>query len=67
MPQMPLSQARGLLERAGYTVRASRKRQDRIIVARGRLITSLAVLYGYVSQERVKRLLELAMPSMPIV
>ena len=60
MSQMPVGQAQSLLEKAGYSVRMSRKRQGRVIVARGKLSASLVVLHGCVSQERVRRLLELA-------
>ena len=60
MSQMPVGQAKSLLQKAGYSVRMSRKRQGRLIVARGKLSASLAVLHGAVSEERVGRLLELA-------
>ena len=63
MSQMPVAQANSLLQKAGYSVRMSRKRQGRLIVARGELSASPAVLHGAVSQERVGRLLELAKSS----
>ena len=44
MSQMPVGQAKSLLEKAGYSVRMSRKHQGRLIVARGKLSASLAVL-----------------------
>ena len=60
MPQMPVGHAQSVLEKAGYSVRMSRKRQGRVIVSRDKLSASLVVLHGCVSQERVRRLLELA-------
>ena len=51
MSQMPVGQAKSLLEKAGYSVRMSRKRQGRLIVARGKQSASLVVLQGAVSQE----------------
>ena len=58
MSQMPLTLARSLLERAGYSVRKSQARQERVIVARDGLIFSFVVLNGCLAQERVAQLLE---------
>ena len=60
MSQIPVGQAKSLLEKAGYSVRMSRKHQGQLIVALGKRSVSLAVIHGAVSQERVGRLLELA-------
>ena len=59
MPQLPIGQAQRLLENAGYSARMSRKKQGRLVV-RGRISASLAVIEGGVSQERVRRLIELS-------
>ena len=59
MSQMPVGQAKSLLEKAGYSVRMSRKHQGRLIVA----VASYPprwLSFKVVSQERVGRLLELA-------
>jgi hypothetical protein len=55
------------LGRAGYSVRKSQAHQDRIIVTRGRLTWSLAVLSDCVARDRVTQLLGLAasQPSRP--
>ena len=45
MSQMPVGQAKNLLEKAGYSVRMSRKRQGRVVVTRGKLSASLVVLF----------------------
>ena len=60
MPQISISRAHSLLKKAGYSVRKSRKRQNRLIVVREGMTASLAVLNGCVAQERVTRLLDLA-------
>ena len=58
MPQMPMGQAYRLLENAGYSTRMSRNSQGRLVVTRGKMSASLAVLQGCVSQERVSRLIK---------
>jgi hypothetical protein len=60
MPQIPLSLAMSQLQGAGYSVRKSQARQDRLIVTRGRLTWSLAVLSECVARDRVTQLLDLA-------
>jgi hypothetical protein len=55
---IPLTLARSLLERAGYSVRKSRARQERVIVARDALTLSLVLLNGCLAKERVAQLLE---------
>jgi hypothetical protein len=60
MPQIPLSLAMNQLESAGYSVRKSQAHQDRIIVTRGRLTWSLAVLDECVARDRMTQLLDLA-------
>jgi hypothetical protein len=49
----PLSLAMNQLERAGYSVRKSRAHQDRIIVTRGRLTWTFAVISECVARDRV--------------
>ena len=65
MPQMPMGLARRLLENAGYSTRLSCNRQGRVVVTRGKMSASLAVLQGCVSQERVSRLIELSQQNVP--
>jgi hypothetical protein len=58
MPQIPLSLAMNQLERAGYS--KSPAHEDRIIVTRGRLTWSFAVLGECVARDRITQLLDLA-------